>query len=221
MAKYWGTPPFFTQNFFFQNDSEWLEMDFKHIFIKYDILTSGPPWRRPLIVKLCFNFLWTKKMYPTFIYSYSGSATIPLKPPSLENLPANSSIVLFWYTYKTIILLPVFLILGRIPLSTAPAGLPNNRQLILKKVTVWMIHHLRYLCYFRSLSWRNTRSRPRRWRPARPGPGVQGKDWPWPPPPPPTSSSPRLTLGPWPAWSAGGQGLGGSWAHQWPTRSLK
>ena len=89
-----------------------------------------------------------KKMYPTFIYSYSGSATIPLKPPSLENLPANSSIVLFWYTYKTIILLPVFLILGRIPLSTAPAGLPNNRQLILKKVTVWMIHHLRYLVTF-------------------------------------------------------------------------
>ena len=32
MAKYWGTPPFFTQIFFFQNDSEseWLEMDFKH-----------------------------------------------------------------------------------------------------------------------------------------------------------------------------------------------
>ena len=29
MAKFWGTPPFFTQNFFFQNDSEWLEMDFK------------------------------------------------------------------------------------------------------------------------------------------------------------------------------------------------
>ena len=75
-------------------------------------------------------------------------------------------------------------------------------------------------CYFRSLSWRNTRSRPRRWRPARPGPGVQGKDRPWPPPPP-TSSSPRVTLGPWPAWSAGGQGLGGCWAHQWPTRSLK
>ena len=73
-------------------------------------------------------------MYPTFIYSYSGSATIPLKPPSLENLPENSSNVL--YTYKTIILLPVFLILGRIPLSTAPAGLPNNQQLILKKVTV-------------------------------------------------------------------------------------
>ena len=43
MAKYWGTPPFFTQNFFFQNDSEWLEMDFKHNFIKCDILTSGPP----------------------------------------------------------------------------------------------------------------------------------------------------------------------------------
>ena len=30
MAKNWGTPPFITQNFFFQNDSEWLEMDFKH-----------------------------------------------------------------------------------------------------------------------------------------------------------------------------------------------
>ena len=43
MAKYGGTPPFFTQNFFFQNDSEWLEMDFKHNFLKCDILTSGPP----------------------------------------------------------------------------------------------------------------------------------------------------------------------------------
>ena len=43
MAKYGDTPPFFTYNFFFQNDSEWLEMDFKHNFIEYDILTSGPP----------------------------------------------------------------------------------------------------------------------------------------------------------------------------------
>ena len=39
MAKYWGTPPFFTQNFFFQNDSEWLEMDFKHNFSQCNILT--------------------------------------------------------------------------------------------------------------------------------------------------------------------------------------
>ena len=44
MAKYWGTPPFFTQNFFFQNDSEWLEMDFKHNFIiKCNILTRETP----------------------------------------------------------------------------------------------------------------------------------------------------------------------------------
>ena len=34
MAKYGGTPQFFTQKFFFQNDSGWLEMDFKHNFIK-------------------------------------------------------------------------------------------------------------------------------------------------------------------------------------------
>ena len=43
MAKYGGTPPFFTQNFFFQNDSEWLEMDFKHNFIKCNILTHETP----------------------------------------------------------------------------------------------------------------------------------------------------------------------------------
>ena len=43
MAKYWGTPPFFTQIFFFQNDSEWLEMDFKHNFIKCNILTCKTP----------------------------------------------------------------------------------------------------------------------------------------------------------------------------------
>ena len=34
MAKYGGT-----LNFFLQNDSEWLEMDFKHNFIKCNILT--------------------------------------------------------------------------------------------------------------------------------------------------------------------------------------
>ena len=28
MAKYWGTPHF-SPKIFFQNDSEWLEMDFK------------------------------------------------------------------------------------------------------------------------------------------------------------------------------------------------
>ena len=39
MAKYGGTPPFFTQNFFFQNDSEWLEMDLKHNFIKCKTIT--------------------------------------------------------------------------------------------------------------------------------------------------------------------------------------
>ena len=34
-----GTPHF-SPKFFFQNDSEWREMDFKHKFIKCDILTS-------------------------------------------------------------------------------------------------------------------------------------------------------------------------------------
>ena len=38
MAKYWGTPPFFTQN-----DSEWPEMDFKHNFKKSNIWSEGPP----------------------------------------------------------------------------------------------------------------------------------------------------------------------------------
>ena len=34
MARYWGTPPFFTQNLFSQNESEWHEMDFEHNFKK-------------------------------------------------------------------------------------------------------------------------------------------------------------------------------------------
>ena len=43
MAKY-GTPPFFSPKFFFyQNDSEWPEMDFKHNFKKYGILSVRPP----------------------------------------------------------------------------------------------------------------------------------------------------------------------------------
>ena len=32
MTKYWTPPTFFTQNFFYQNDSEWPKMDFKHNF---------------------------------------------------------------------------------------------------------------------------------------------------------------------------------------------
>ena len=43
MAKYGGTPPIFTQFFFFQNDSEWVEMDFEHNFIKCNILTRETP----------------------------------------------------------------------------------------------------------------------------------------------------------------------------------
>ena len=31
MAKYWGTPHF-SPKIFSQNDSEWVEMDFKHNF---------------------------------------------------------------------------------------------------------------------------------------------------------------------------------------------
>ena len=34
---------FFTQIFFFQNDSEWLEMDFKHNFSQCNILTRKTP----------------------------------------------------------------------------------------------------------------------------------------------------------------------------------
>ena len=34
-----GGPPHLSPKFFFQNDSEWLEMDFKHNFIKCNILT--------------------------------------------------------------------------------------------------------------------------------------------------------------------------------------
>ncbi len=43
MVKYWGTPPIFHPNFFFQNDSEWLEMDFKHNFRQCKILTRETP----------------------------------------------------------------------------------------------------------------------------------------------------------------------------------
>ena len=42
MANYGGTPHF-SPNFFFQNDSEWLEMDFEHNFIKCNILTRKTP----------------------------------------------------------------------------------------------------------------------------------------------------------------------------------
>ena len=42
-AKYGGNPPFFTQNFFFHRDLEWLEMYFKHNFIKCNILTCETP----------------------------------------------------------------------------------------------------------------------------------------------------------------------------------
>ena len=38
MAKNWGTPHF-SPKFFFQNDLEWLEMDFKHNFSQCNILT--------------------------------------------------------------------------------------------------------------------------------------------------------------------------------------
>ena len=38
MTKYWTPPTFFTQYFFYQNDSEWPKMDFKHNFKKYGIL---------------------------------------------------------------------------------------------------------------------------------------------------------------------------------------
>ncbi len=39
-----GVPPHFSPKFFFlQNDSEWLEMDFKHNFSQYYILTRETP----------------------------------------------------------------------------------------------------------------------------------------------------------------------------------
>ena len=36
MTKYWD-PPFFTQNLYCQNDSEWPNMDFKHNFENREI----------------------------------------------------------------------------------------------------------------------------------------------------------------------------------------
>ena len=41
MAKYETPPLFFTWNFFYQNDSEWPKMDFKHNFKKCNILSAG------------------------------------------------------------------------------------------------------------------------------------------------------------------------------------
>ena len=43
-------PPHFSPKFFFlQNDSEWLEMDFKLNFIKCNILTCETPPQCPLL----------------------------------------------------------------------------------------------------------------------------------------------------------------------------
>ena len=45
MAKYW-TPHFFHLKFFYQNDSEWPEMDFKHNFKKvWNFVGQTPPLR--------------------------------------------------------------------------------------------------------------------------------------------------------------------------------
>ena len=40
MSKYWTPPHFFPLKFFYQNDSEWPEMDFKHNFKKYENLSD-------------------------------------------------------------------------------------------------------------------------------------------------------------------------------------
>ena len=51
MAKY-GTPStFFTQILFYQNDSEWPEMDFKHNFKNCNERLAAPP---PSIVTFVF-----------------------------------------------------------------------------------------------------------------------------------------------------------------------
>ena len=57
MAKYWGSPPFFIQNLFFQNDSEWLEMDFKHNFSQCNILTRETPPLPPQC-NICYIFFF-------------------------------------------------------------------------------------------------------------------------------------------------------------------
>ena len=59
MTKYWTPPTFFTQNFFYKNDSEWPEMDFKHNFKKCNIL---------LAVQLFFN---SHKCSVMFLFSIS------------------------------------------------------------------------------------------------------------------------------------------------------
>ena len=52
MAKYGDN--IFHLNFFFQNDSEWPEMDFKHNFIKCNILTRETPL--PNVTSVTFFF---------------------------------------------------------------------------------------------------------------------------------------------------------------------
>ena len=54
MTKY-GTPPnFFTWKFFYQNDSEWPKMDFKHNFEKFNHVSAPPS---PPIVTFVTFFL--------------------------------------------------------------------------------------------------------------------------------------------------------------------
>ena len=54
-----GVPPIFHPVFFLQNYSEWLEMDFKHNFMQFNILTRKTPPGN-----ICYIFFWRCPIVP-------------------------------------------------------------------------------------------------------------------------------------------------------------
>ena len=70
MTKYWTPPTFFTHNFFYQNDSEWPKMDFKHNFKKREILVKN--------FTDFFLFVFEGFPYVIFHFKKTGSFCIKL-----------------------------------------------------------------------------------------------------------------------------------------------
>ena len=67
-----GPPPFFHLNFFYQNDSEWPEMDFKHNFKKYGILSVRPPPPGMENSILFFSFFFEGFPYTYYCHGHSS-----------------------------------------------------------------------------------------------------------------------------------------------------
>ena len=59
MTKYWDPPLFFTQNYFYQNDSALSQMDFRHNFKQCNIFSAGPT----LYGNICYTFFF-KEGFP-------------------------------------------------------------------------------------------------------------------------------------------------------------